>query len=215
MLAVAGFRSARPLGALAPRVRGMLTFNTLPEEVAMVRDMAKSYAETELYPVAAQIDASHTYPAKQVAAIAELGLLGIMVPEKYGGAGMSSLAYAVALEEISRGCASTGVIMSANNSLYCAPVLKYGNDSQMEQFLAPFARGEQVGCFGLSEPGNGSDAGAAITTAVEDGPDHYRLNGTKAWITNAYEATTAIVFATTDKSLKHKVRARRATAWPR
>jgi butyryl-CoA dehydrogenase len=158
MLALARRSAARPL---APRARGMLTFNTLPEEVAMVREMAKSYAETELYPVAAQIDASHAYPTKQVAAIAELGLLGMMVPDKYGGAGMSSLAYAVALEEIARGCASTAVIMSANNSLYCAPVLKYGDASQMEQFLAPYARGERVGCFGLSEPGNGSDAGAA------------------------------------------------------
>jgi butyryl-CoA dehydrogenase len=183
----------------------MLTFNTLPEEVKMVRDMARQFAETELYPVAGHIDMSHEYPASQVAQLADLGLMGIMVPEQYGGAEMSSLAYAVALEEISRGCASTGVIMSANNSLYCAPVLKYGTDAQKEHFLKPYAQGQQLGCFGLSEPGNGSDAGAASTTAVEDGPDHFIVNGTKAWITNAHEASCAIVFATTDKSLKHKV----------
>lgn len=164
---------------LASRSRGLLTFGSLPEEVVMVRDMARNFAETELYPVAGHIDQSHEYPAKQVAQLADLGLLGMMVPESLGGADMTSLAYAVALEEISRGCASTGVIMSANNSLYCAPVLKYGNDDQMAEFLTPYAKGEKVGCFGLSEPGNGSDAGAASTTAVEDGPDHYRLNGTK------------------------------------
>lgn len=178
----------------------------------MVRDMARNFAETELYPVAGHIDAAHEYPAKQVSQLADLGLMGIMVPEKYGGAEMSSLAYAVALEEISRGCASTGVIMSANNSLYCAPVLKWGTDEQKAEFLTPYAKGEKVGCFGLSEPGNGSDAGAALTTAVEDGPGHYRLNGTKAWITNAHEAGCAVVFATTDKSLKHKVRGGRRSA---
>ncbi|KAJ1629850.1 acyl-CoA dehydrogenase/oxidase, partial [Pavlovales sp. CCMP2436] len=184
--------------------RGYLTLGALPEEVSMVREMARSFAETELYPVAGHTDAAHEYPHKQVVQLAELGLLGMMVPENFGGAGMSSLAYAVALEEISRGCASAGVIMSANNSLYCAPLLKYGNDAQKTEFLTTYAKGEQVGCFGLSEPGNGSDAGAATTMAIEDGPDHFRLNGTKAWITNAHEAKCAIVFATTDKAAKHK-----------
>lgn len=182
-----------------------MTFESLPEEVAMVRDMARGFAETELYPVAGNIDSRHEYPAAQVQKLAELGLLGIMVPEELGGSGMSTLAYAVALEEVSRGCASTGVIMSAQNSLFCAPVLKYGSEAQKDEFLKPFASGEQMGCFGLSEPGNGSDAGAASTTATPDGGD-FVLNGTKAWITNAHEASCAIVFATTDKSKKHKVR---------
>lgn len=194
----------RAAARLLPGSRGMLTWGTLPEEVTMVRDMARQFAETELFPVAGHTDQTHTYPAKQVAQLADLGLLGIMVPEKYGGAGMSSLAYAVALEEISRGCASAGVIMSANNSLYCAPVLKYGTEDQKKEHLVPYAKGAKIGCFGLSEPGNGSDAGAASTTAQEDGPDHYRLNGTKAWITNAHEASCAVVFATTNKSAKHK-----------
>jgi len=112
---------------------------------------------------------------------------------------MDYLAYAVAMEEISRGCASAGVIMSAHNSLYCMPVEKWGTPEQKEEFLTPFASGQKIGCFGLSEPGNGSDAGAASTTAVRDG-DGWVLNGTKAWITNAHEASASVVFATTDRS---------------
>lgn len=120
-----------------------------------------------------------------------------------GGTGLDYLAYAIAMEEISRGCASSGVIMSVNNSLYLGPILGFGNDKQKEKFITPYTTGDIVGCFALSEPGNGSDAGAASTTAVDKG-DHYILNGTKAWITNGYESKAAVVFATTDKSLKHK-----------
>ena len=116
---------------------------------------------------------------------------------------MDALAYALAMEEISRGCASTGVIMSVNNSLYCDPVLKFGTEEQKAEWLTPYASGAKLGCFGLSEPGNGSDAAAASTTAVLDGGE-WVLNGTKAWITNAHDAHAAIVIATTDKSLKHK-----------
>ena len=107
------------------------------------------------------------------------------------------------MEEVSRGCASTGVIMTVNNSLYLAPVDKHAREDQVDQWVRPFASGAKLGCFGLSEPGNGSDAGAASLMAREDG-DHYVLNGTKAWITNAHEADAAVVFATTDKSQKHK-----------
>jgi len=113
------------------------------------------------------------------------------------------LAYAIGMEEVSRGCASCGVIMSVNNSLYLGPLLKYGTDAQKKEFAAPFTSGERVGCFGLSEPGNGSDAGAAATTARLDGGS-WVLNGTKMWITNGFESEAAIVFATTDRSLKHK-----------
>jgi len=113
------------------------------------------------------------------------------------------LAYAVALEEICRGCASTGVIMSVNNSLYCDPIFKFGTAEQKRTFLAPFASGKQLGCFALTEPGNGSDAAALKTTARLNG-DHWVLNGTKAWITNGYEANAALVLATTDRTLKHK-----------
>lgn len=107
------------------------------------------------------------------------------------------------MEEISRGCASCGVIMSVNNSLYLAPLMDFGTDKQKENFITPYTNGSRVGCFALSEPGNGSDAGAASTTAVSKG-DKWILNGTKAWITNGYEAEAAIVLATTDKSKKHK-----------
>lgn len=169
----------------------------------MLRDMCRQYAAKSLAPIAGELDREHRYPAEQVKELGEMGLMGIAVPDEFGGAGLDYLAYAIAMEEISRGCASTGVIMSVNNSLYCAPMEKFGNEDQKHEHLTPFASGKKLGCFGLSEPGNGSDAGAASTTATRT-EKGYVLNGTKAWITNAHEADQAIVFATTDKSLKHK-----------
>jgi butyryl-CoA dehydrogenase len=128
--------------------------------------------------------------------------MGINVDEKYNGSGLDAMSYAIAMEEISRGCASVGVIMSAHNSLYLYPINTFGSEELKEEFVAPYATGgEFIGCFGLSEPGNGSDAGAATTTATDDG-DSWIINGTKAWITNAHESKAAVVFATTDKSLK-------------
>ncbi len=168
-----------------------------------IRKLARSFADKELTPVAAELDKLHQYPATQVKKLAELGLMGVAVPEAHGGAGLDTLAYAVAMEEISRGCASTGVVMSVNNSLYCDPVMRFATDAQKKTWLDPFAKGDKLGCFALSEPGNGSDAGAARCTATLDG-DHWVLDGTKSWITNGYEADAAIVFATTDRSLKHK-----------
>ena len=166
----------------------------------MIKDMARQFAETELMPIAGDLDAEHRFPREQVAQIGELGLMGVAVSDEFGGAGMDYVAYALAMEEISRGCASTGVIMSVNNSLYCGPLDTFGNDAQKAEFLTPYASGQKLGCFGLSEPGNGSDAGAASTTATKDG-DGWIINGTKAWITNAHEADCAVVFATTDRSL--------------
>lgn len=139
---------------------------------------------------------------------AELGLMGINTSGEHNGSELDALSYAIAMEEISRGCASVGVIMSAHNSLYLYPIQAFGSQQLQEEFVAPYAAcvdgGDKlkVGCFGLSEPGNGSDAGAASTTAVLDG-DEWVINGTKAWITNAHEAGAAVVFATTDKSLKY------------
>lgn len=133
----------------------------------------------------------------------ELGLMGLCVPEALGGTGMDYLAYAIAMEEISRGCASAGVIMSVQNSLYLGPLDAFGTDKQKEKYIIPFASGERIGCFALSEPGNGSDAGAAATTAKTDG-SVYTINGTKSWITNGFEANGIVLFATTDKSKKHK-----------
>ena len=132
-------------------------------------------------------------------------MMGISSPADYGGSELDAMSYAIAMEEISRGCASVGVIMSAHNSLYLYPVQTFGTPEQHAEWVAPFASSVdgplKIGCFGLSEPGNGSDAGAASTTATKDGDD-WIINGTKAWITNAYEANAAVVFATTDKSLK-------------
>lgn len=133
----------------------------------------------------------------------ELGLMAIAIPENLGGTGLDYLAYAIALEEISRGCASAGVIMSVNNSLYLGPIEKFGNNEQKEKYITGFTDGKKIGCFALSEPGNGSDAGAASTTAKPEG-DTYRINGTKCWITNGFEAESAVLFATTDKAKKHK-----------
>lgn len=175
----------------------------LSETHQMLQKTCRDFAEGELKPVAAKHDRVHLYPKEQIKKMGELGLMAISVPEEYGGTGLDYLAYAIALEEISRGCASAGVIMSVNNSLYLGPVLQWANKEQKEKWITPFTGGDKVGCFALSEPGNGSDAGAASTTAKLEG-DHFVLNGTKCWITNGYESEAGVVFATTDKSLKHK-----------
>ncbi|XP_065502734.1 short-chain specific acyl-CoA dehydrogenase, mitochondrial [Caloenas nicobarica] len=175
----------------------------LPETHQMLRQTCRDFAEKELMPLAAQLDREHRFPAEQVKKMGGLGLLAMDVPEAYKGSGLDYLAYSIAVEEISRGCASTGVIVSVNNSLYLGPILKFGSEEQKHQWIAPFTSGDKIGCFALSEPGNGSDAGAASTVARLDG-DEWVLNGTKAWITNAWDASATVVFATTDKSLKHK-----------
>lgn len=154
-------------------------------------------------PIAAKIDREHLFPKEQVKKMGDLGLLAMAVPESLGGTGLDYLAYAIAMEEISRGCASTGVIMSVNNSLYLGPLQQFANEKQREKYIRPFTSGDKIGCFALSEPGNGSDAGAASTMAKSTG-DKYVLNGTKSWITNGFEASGIVVFATTDKSKKHK-----------
>jgi len=169
----------------------------------MLRQTCRDFADRELRPIAGMLDKEHRYPREIIAQIGELGLMAIDTPVEEGGTGLDYLAYAIAMEEISRGCASTGVVMSVNNSLYLGPVNKYATPEQKEQFQQPFLHGEHVGCFALSEPGNGSDAGAASCTATLKG-DKWILNGTKAWITNGYEADATVVFATTDKSAKHK-----------
>ncbi|XP_001639632.2 short-chain specific acyl-CoA dehydrogenase, mitochondrial [Nematostella vectensis] len=183
--------------------RAISSLAKLPETHEMLRKTCRDFADNELTPVAGKFDKEHRYPQEKVKMLGELGLLGVEVPESLGGTGLDAFAYAIAMEEISRGCASLGCIMSVNNSLYLGPILKYGTDAQKVEWIKPFLNGDRVGCFALSEPDNGSDAGAAKTTAVLDG-DHYVLNGTKAWITNGYESEAAVVFATTDRSKKHK-----------
>ena len=189
---------------LQAATRSITTHSQLPEEHKMIYEMCRKFADEELAPNAREWDQKHEFPKAAVGQLAELGLMGINVPEELGGSGLDTMSYAIAMEEISRGCASVGVIMSAHNSLYLYPIMAYGTPDQQAQWVTPFAGGEEslkVGCFGLSEPGNGSDAGAASTTATKDGND-WILNGTKAWITNAHEASASVVFATTDKSLK-------------
>ncbi|MCI0573630.1 MAG: acyl-CoA dehydrogenase [Myxococcaceae bacterium] len=168
-----------------------------------IQRMTREFAARELTPNARRWDEHHEFPTQAVKQLAELGLMGVAVPESEGGAGLDNVCYAVAMEEISRGCASTGVIMSVNNSLYCDPVMKFGNEEQKREFLAPFARGEKLGCFGLTEPEAGSDAAAQKTTAVRKG-DEYVINGSKNWITNGPKADAIVLFAMTDKARGNK-----------
>ncbi|KAH8331108.1 hypothetical protein KR067_011612, partial [Drosophila pandora] len=184
-------------------LRQIASLSALPDTHQMLQKTCRDFANAELSANAAKCDREHLYPEKLIRQMGELGTMAVAIPEELGGTGLDYLAYAIAMEEISRGCASAGVIMSVNNSLYLGPLLSFGNDSQKETYITPYTTGERVGCFALSEPGNGSDAGAASTIATDKG-DHFLLNGTKAWITNAFEAEAAIVFATTNKQLKHK-----------
>jgi len=183
--------------------QNVATFTDLPEIHQMLKDTCRQFAEAELWPIAGEIDKTCRYPEEQIHKMGEIGLMGINVAEEYGGAELDALAYAISCEEISRGCASVGVILSAHNSLYISPIKTYGNHEQKLKYVAPFVTGEKVGGFCLTEPGNGSDAGAASTMARDEG-DHWVLNGEKAWITNAHQAEGYVVFATTDKSKKHK-----------
>ncbi|KAL9698324.1 hypothetical protein quinque_001765 [Culex quinquefasciatus] len=187
------WRSGRSIASLA----------ALPETHQMLQKTCRDFADSELVPVAAKIDREHCYPAEQIARAGDLGLMAITLSERYGGTGLDYMAYAIAMEEVSRGCPSIAVTMSIHNSLYLGLLEKYGSEVQKERFLPGFLDGRRIACFALSEPGNGSDAGAASTTATLKG-DRWVLNGTKCWISGGYEATNGIVFATTDKSLKHK-----------
>jgi butyryl-CoA dehydrogenase len=175
----------------------------LTEEQTLLRDTVRRFAEQEVAPHAKEIDATGEFPLEFFHKAGELGLAGVYVPEEYGGAGMDTVAYCVAIEEISRVCASSGVILSVNNSLVCDPLLKFGSDEQKREFLTPVASGARLGCFALTEPEAGSDAGAVRTTARRDGSD-YVLEGTKVFITNGTHADLALVFATVDPARQHK-----------
>ncbi len=175
----------------------------LTDDQRQVRDLCREFADRELKPNARRWDAEHHFPKDAVKQLSEMGLMGVAVPAEWGGGGMDNVSYAIAMEEISRGCAGTGVIMSVSNSLYCDPVLKFGTDEQKKEFLAPFARGEKLGAFALTEPMSGSDAAEMRTVAVRRGGE-YVLDGTKNFITNGPQADVVLVFAMTDKSKKHK-----------
>jgi butyryl-CoA dehydrogenase len=175
----------------------------LTEEQRQVRDLCREFAERELTPNARRWDEEHHFPADAVKKLAELGLMGVAVPTEWGGGGMDNVSYAVAMEEISRGCASTGVTMSVSNSLYCDPILKYGTEAQKKEFLLPYASGQKLGCFALTEPMSGSDASEMRTFAVPRG-DEYVVNGGKNFITNGPQADAVLLFAVTDRTKGHK-----------
>jgi butyryl-CoA dehydrogenase len=172
---------------------------TLTAEQKLLRDTARELATKEILPRAAEIDRAHQFPRALVSRLGELGLLGVMVPEAWGGAGMDAVSYALALEEISRACASTGVIMSVQNSLVCAPIVSAGTEEQRARWLPDLATGKKIGCFALSEPEAGSDAAAQRTSAVKKGTG-WVLNGTKNFITNAPAADLMLVAANTGQA---------------
>jgi alkylation response protein AidB-like acyl-CoA dehydrogenase len=175
----------------------------LTEEQQMIQDMARKFAEREIKPRAAQLDRTHEHPEEIVGKMGELGLLGVTFPEEYGGAGMDCICYALSLIEISKACASCGVIMSVCNSLYGFPVHAYGTDEQKRRFLRPVASGEALGCYGLTEAGAGSDPARMRTSAVLDG-DEWVLNGVKKFITNGNVADYCVLAAVTEKDMGYK-----------
>jgi butyryl-CoA dehydrogenase len=168
----------------------------LTEEQQLLLRSVREFAEAEVKPHAKEIDETGRFPLDTFKKAAELGLTGIAVPDNYGGAGMDHVSYAIVIEEISRVCASTGTILSVQNSLYCDPIYRFGTDEQKQKFLVPYARGEKIGCYALTEPQAGSNAAALATKAVRKG-DAYVVNGTKAWITNGGAADAALVYVNT------------------
>lgn len=171
--------------------------STLTQEQRLIKNLASEFAEKEIKPVASEIDKTSAFPSEIVEKLFDLGFMGHFIEERYGGSGLDYLSYVIAVEEISRACASTGAIVMTHNSLACAPIIDFGTEEQKEKYLPRMCRGA-VGCFALSEPESGSDAGGIKTGAVKKGGVSI-LNGTKSWITNGREAKVAVVFAKTDK----------------
>jgi butyryl-CoA dehydrogenase len=168
----------------------------LTDDQRLLQQSVREFAEREVKPHAKEIDETGRFPRETFAKAADLGLTGVAIPENYGGAGMDHLSYTIVMEEISRVCASTSVILSVQNSLFCDPLFRFGTEEQKQRFLVPFASGEKIGCFALTEPQAGSNAAALATKAVRKG-DRYVVNGTKAWITNGAVADAAMVYANT------------------
>jgi alkylation response protein AidB-like acyl-CoA dehydrogenase len=177
----------------------------LNEEQKMIQDMARDFAQSEIAPIAAEIDESGQFPSKTIKKMGELGFMGIEIPEEYGGTGMDTVSYVLAMVEISKACASHGVIMSVNNSLVCHGILEFGTEEQKQTFLVPLASGEKLGSYSLTEPQAGSDPANMRCTAVYDADtDEYVINGPKAWVTSGPVADYIILFAMTDKSQGHR-----------
>ncbi|WP_148137462.1 acyl-CoA dehydrogenase [Candidatus Formimonas warabiya] len=175
----------------------------LGEEEKMIQEMVRDFVEKEVKPVAEKLDETGEFPYEIMKKLGELGLLGTVIPEEYGGSGASFLSYIVAIEELSRGCASTGVIVETHTSLAVEPILAWGTEEQKRKYLPKLATGEIIGSFGLTEPNAGSDAGGMQTTAVLDG-DAYVINGSKMFISNAGVAGITILLTKTDKNLGYK-----------
>ena len=171
----------------------------LSKEQEMARQLFRDFAEKEVKPLAQEVDEEERFPAETVAKMQKFGFMGIPFPKELGGQGCDTLTYAMCVEELSKVCATTGVIVSAHTSLGCDPIKKYGTPAQIEKYLVPMAQGKKLGAFGLTEPGAGTDASGQQTKAVLDG-DHYVLNGSKIFITNAGQADVYVIFAMTDKS---------------
>lgn len=171
----------------------------LTKEQEFVRKMVRDFAVKEVEPIAAEIDAEHRFPTENVEKMGKLGMLGVPFPKEYGGSGGDQLSYAITVEELSRVCASTGVICSAHTSLCCWPIYNWGNEEQKRKYLPDLLSGKKLGAFGLTEPGAGTDAAGQQTKAVDMG-DHWLINGSKVFITNGGYAETFIVMAMTDKS---------------
>ena len=175
---------------------------TLTEEQDLIKMTAKDFAAREVKPKAAENDREGKFPNRLVDKMGELGFMGMMVPEEYGGSGLDCVSYVIALEELCAACASTGIIMSVNNSLVCAPILAFGSEKQKQAYLPDLAGGKKLGCFSLSEPDAGSDPASMRTIALRKN-DSYVINGAKAWITNGAEADVMVLIAATDPSKGH------------
>ena len=171
----------------------------IPKEYEMLRQMYREFTENEVKPIAEEVDEQERFPEETVEKLARFGFMGIPFPKEYGGQGADNLAYAMAVEELSKACATTGVIVSAHTSLCATPIYEFGTEEQKQKYLVPLAKGEKLGAFGLTEPNAGTDAAGQQTKAVLDG-DHYILNGSKIFITNAGYADIYIIMAMTDKS---------------
>ncbi|NCB04319.1 MAG: acyl-CoA dehydrogenase, partial [Clostridia bacterium] len=172
---------------------------TLSNEQKMLRELFRKFAENEVKPLAEEVDETERFPEETVKKMAKLGMLGIYFPKQYGGAGGDVLSYAMCVEELSKVCGTTGVIVSAHTSLCCAPIFEHGTEEQKMKYLPKLCAGEWIGAFGLTEPNAGTDASGQQTTAVLEG-DHYVLNGSKIFITNAGFADVFVIFAMTDKA---------------
>ncbi len=175
----------------------------LTEEHEMIRQAARDFAQKEIAPIAAEYDESGEFPSKTIRKMGEMGFMGIEVPEEYGGAGMDTLSYVLALEEICKADAAHGTIMSVNNSLFCYGILRFGTEDQKHTYLKAVASGQAIGAYSLTEPMSGSDAGTMRSRAVRDG-DFYVLNGRKSWVTSGPVADYVVVFMLTDPEKKHK-----------